>query len=127
MGLVIRSLTDPSAQDIDLLDGQGLTQFGRRHARFWIRACNPPDQLALVGLSRQNCIGTIALVHRYITYIQAEPSLARLFVRTVAGKALGGKYRADVSIKIDKIRARTSDRVDVHLENDDAKQNDLSE
>ena len=96
-----RPLLDPSAERLDLLGRQLLAELLRGHLGFGIVGLDPEDQLAFVGLARNDRdAARLQLRHHALLGVEPQPGLARLVVGTVAGEAIVREDRADIAREI---------------------------
>ncbi len=104
------SIINPFLQKLLLLGRQLPLRSGRRHHFIWILRENPPHQLALTALPRQN--STLPILHRLRTPLQIQPQVGfpRLFIGAVTLEAVVGEEGENVAVKSDAFGSVASTR-----------------
>ncbi len=110
---VRRALFDPLSQERDFfrLHGLGFALGGLRHEVMGVFGLDALDQLALVGVARDDRVGVPgALLHGGFGQVEAQACLAHFRVGPVAAKAAGGQDRLNILVEIKALPGRDTRR-----------------
>ena len=95
-------LLDPTPDRFDLVGRQRFVRVGRRHPHEFVLRNQPLIDLAGLQIARNDrTLPRVGHVQRALPLVQAEATLPRIAVRTVAGIALVGQDRANIPVKLD--------------------------
>src|SRR5262249_23299329 len=108
MLLPLGTLQDPLADQLDVAARQSLSQFGLRHADFFIGRGGPFEQLALLRLSghkddRRAPVGVLWPKKAFLQ-IQPKVGLAFILVRSMASKTVIRKNGTNIPVEFDRSR-----------------------
>ena len=102
--LIDSALGDPSAEDRLILGGDWLLGLGRRHHVIRVVGEDAVHDFALVGLAGDDRgLAGFSFAVRGFRKVEAELTFARMFVHAVAGEAVLGQDRPDLTVEVDGI------------------------
>jgi hypothetical protein len=99
MDVVFAARIHPGPENPAILGSKRVPCVRRRHLVIRIIGLDPQNQLAVIRLARFKSSITPKVEKSAFSRIQSEFGLAGLFVRTMAGKAIGGEDRSHVLVE----------------------------
>ena len=97
------ALLNPAADRFNLFGRQCFVGGLRRHAAPRHRCRDSLIHQALLGLARRDRRASLSLSEHALLGVEAEIHHARIFVGSVALKAIVGKQRPDLTLKVDRL------------------------
>ena len=97
-----RALPDPFLEQCELGGRDGLVLLGRRHYVVGVRRFDALDEFALLRLARQDDEVSLAVALGVLFVVEPQFSFAAFLIRSVAGDAVLGKDRADLTAEVDR-------------------------
>ena len=97
-----RALPDPFLEQRELRGRDGLVLLGRRHHVVGVRRFDALDQFALLRLARQDDEVSLAVALGVLFVVEPQFSFAAFLIRSVAGDAVLGKDRTDLTAEVDR-------------------------
>ena len=100
MTFPLGTLLDPARKQVDLLGGEASSAFWRRHPQLRVVGADSFEQLALIGLSRNDDADSVGRPEQAFAEVEPQIRLSLVLVGTMALITRFRKDRTDLSVEI---------------------------